>query len=161
MGLNSPKWSDKLLGNHELILTGSYATLFLPLQFKSSTPEMAGHRGRVYKCIRKERSRVSSHVLNTMSPFYCTLCAFRCVTNAQLKRHVVHYEPHVSRARRLGPGACQNVWRLRRSRGDRRARQADRVFWPLGWPDHEGSKRRGPGLTFWARPWSRPARAWV
>ena len=93
-----------------------------PLQFKSSTPEMAGHRGRVYECIecgfREERSRVSSHVYKYHVPlsrvsFYCTLCAFRYVTNSQLKRHVVHYEPHVSRVRRFGPGACQNV--LKRS----------------------------------------------
>ena len=37
-----------------------------PLQFKSSIPEMAGHRGRIYECIecgfREERCRVSSHV---------------------------------------------------------------------------------------------------
>ena len=86
-----------------------------PLQFKSSTPEMAGHRGRVYECgFREERSWVSSHVYKyhvplSRAPFYCTLCAFRCVTNAQLRRHVVHYEPDVSRARRFGPAASQNV----------------------------------------------------
>ena len=89
-----------------------------PLQFKSSTPEMAGHRGRVYECLecgfREERSRLSSHVYKyhvplSRAPFYCTLCAFRCVTNAQLRRHVVHCEPHVSRAKRFGPGASQNV----------------------------------------------------
>ena len=37
-----------------------------PLQFKSSTPEMAGHRDKIYKYLkydfREERSRVSSHV---------------------------------------------------------------------------------------------------
>ena len=51
-----------------------------------------------------ERGKVVSHIYNThlpldVSPFYCTLCTFRCTKIEQLELHVTAYREHVSRVR--------------------------------------------------------------
>ena len=70
--------------------------------------ETSDKRGRVYKCLEEgcdmwgEKKRVKEHIYKVhiplcQSPFYCTLCLFRCEKEVDIKKHVKNYKPHVDR----------------------------------------------------------------
>lgn len=65
-------------------------------------------KARAYRCSqctqvnvkhRMEAHYYKHHVSLVRSPFYCSLCLFRCSTQKQLDDHVEKYKPHVDRAK--------------------------------------------------------------
>ncbi|XP_041379412.1 BTB/POZ domain-containing protein 6-like [Gigantopelta aegis] len=67
-------------------------------------------RGRAYRCLKGddfvgERGKVISHIYKMhlpldQSPYFCTLCTFRCMKLEQLATHVSAYKDHIDRVRR-------------------------------------------------------------
>ncbi|KAL3891420.1 hypothetical protein ACJMK2_003682 [Sinanodonta woodiana] len=76
-------------------------------------------RGRAYRCrkgpaevaIVGEKSKVVSHIYKKhtaldQSPFYCSLCTFRCQYQRDLERHVRYYSAHREKDNQLREMGC-------------------------------------------------------